>query len=191
MANMASNVSVGKPQAAGGIWLAPAGSTLPVDATTALDAAFASAGYISDNGLVNDASIKSKDVQDWSGDTVLTVITSYSETFAFTFIETNPTTLKARFGDSNVTIDSTTGLAIVTHQKPSSTGLVYVFEIALTGDRVKRIVVPNATISDVDKVTYDSGDAIGYGVTLTANPSELIDGGTAREFITKVGTVTP
>ena len=191
MANTASNVSVGKPQAAGGIWLAPAGSTLPVDATTALDAAFASAGYISDNGLVNDASIKSKDVQDWSGDTVLTVITSYSETFAFTFIETNPTTLKARFGDSNVTIDPTTGLAIVTHQKPSSTGLVYVFEIALTGDRVKRIVVPNATISDVDKVTYDSGDAIGYGVTLTANPSDLIDGGTAREFITKVGKVTP
>ena len=191
MANMASNVSVGKPQAAGGIWLAPAGSTLPVDATTALNVAFASAGYISDKGLVNDASIKSKDVQDWSGDTVLTVITSYSETFAFTFIETNPTTLKARFGDSNVTIDSTTGLAIVTHQKPSSTGLIYVFEIALTGDRVKRIVVPNATISDVDKVTYDSGDAIGYGVTLTANPSELIDGGTAREFITKVGTVTP
>ena len=189
MANMASNVSVGKPQAAGGIWLAPAGSTLPVDATTALDAAFASAGYISDKGLVNDASIKSKDVQDWSGDTVLTVITSYSETFAFTFIETNPTTLKARFGDSNVTIDKTTGLAIVTHQKPSSTGLIYVFEIALTGDRVKRIVVPNATISDVDKVTYDSGDAIGYGVTLTANPSELINGGTAREFITKVGAV--
>lgn len=189
MANMASNVSVGKPQAAGGIWLAPAGSTLPVDATTALNAAFASAGYISEKGLFNDASIKSKDVQDWSGDTVLTVITSYSETFAFTFIETNPTTLKARFGDSNVTIDKSTGLAIVTHQKPSSTGLIYVFEIALTGDRVKRIVVPNATISDVDKVTYDSGDAIGYGVTLTANPSELINGGTAREFITKVGPV--
>lgn len=189
MANMASNVSVGKPQAAGGIWLAPAGSALPVDATAALDAAFASAGYVSEKGLVNDASIKSKDVQDWSGDTVLTVITSYSETFAFTFIETNPTTLKARFGNSNVTIDSKSGLAIVTHQKPSSTGLIYVFEIAMTRDRVKRIVVPNATISDVDKVTYNSGDAIGYGVTLTANPSELIAGGTAREFITNVGTV--
>lgn len=191
MANSAANVSVGKPLAAGGVWIAPLGTALPTDATAELNPAFLSAGYISNNGLENDASIKSTEIDDWSGESILTIITKYSETYAFTFIETNPVTLKARFGDNNVTIDGASGLATVTHKKPSDIGLVYVFELALTGNRVKRIVVPNATISDLDKQKNTASDPIGYGLTLAANASDLIDGGTSREFITGVGPVTP
>ena len=191
MANSAANVSVGKPLAAGGVWIAPLGTALPTDATTALAPAFMNAGFISDNGLENDASIKSTEINDWSGEAILTIITKYSETYGLTFIETNSTTLKARFGDENVTIDGSSGLATVTHKKPSDVGLVYVFELALTGNRVKRIVVPNATISDLDKQKNTASDPLGYGVTLSANSSDLIDGGTSREFITGVGPVTP
>ena len=46
MSNVA-NVSTAKPKVGGAIYSAPLGTTLPVDATTALDVAFKSLGYIS------------------------------------------------------------------------------------------------------------------------------------------------
>ena len=54
MANTVANVSAGKPRATGGIWRAPSGSTLPADASTALDAAFVCLGYANDDGVTND-----------------------------------------------------------------------------------------------------------------------------------------
>lgn len=44
MAN-ASNVTTGKPKKGGAIFRAPAGTTLPTDATTALNAKFVCLGY--------------------------------------------------------------------------------------------------------------------------------------------------
>ena len=40
MANTATNVSTGKPNISGAVYVAPMTATLPTDATTALDAAF-------------------------------------------------------------------------------------------------------------------------------------------------------
>lgn len=186
MANDANNVSVGKPLAAGGIYIAPLGTALPTDATTALDAAFESAGYVSEDGLTNSTSLNNQDINEWGGKTVLTVVTSYAETYNFSFLETNETVLKARYGADNVKTDTNTGLTTITHQAPTTDGLVYVFEIALTNNKVKRIVVPNATISDTDDIQYTSGNALVYPVTLAANASDEIDGGTSREFIATV-----
>ena len=42
MANTVSNVTAGKPKIGGAVFRAALGSTLPTDATTALDAAFKS-----------------------------------------------------------------------------------------------------------------------------------------------------
>ena len=51
--NNAQNVSVAKPKVGGAIFVAPLGTDLPTDATTALDAAFQNVGYISEDGLTN------------------------------------------------------------------------------------------------------------------------------------------
>ena len=53
MAANASLVTAGKPKVAGGIYYAPAGSTLPTDTSTALDNAFILLGYISTHGLLS------------------------------------------------------------------------------------------------------------------------------------------
>jgi len=178
MAN-ASNVSVGKPRAAGGIFSAPLSVETPDDATTALPAGFVDLGYVSDSGLVNSVSSDTSDINAWGGDRVLTVRTSRSESFSWTFIETNADVLAEVYGQSNVS-EVGTSITVIHNGKPSG-NRQYVFEIALTGDRVKRIVVPNGQITEVGDVTYVDGDPIGYEVTLSALPDEA--GNTAYEYI--------
>ena len=58
-ANVATNVSTGKPKVAGSIYraLRTAGLTIPTDATTALASAFKCLGYISEDGLKNNNNI--------------------------------------------------------------------------------------------------------------------------------------
>ena len=60
----------------------------------------------------------------------------------------------------------------------------------MTGNRVKRIVVADGTITEFDDTTYSAGDAIGYGVTMSANPSDLINGSTSVEYIANVATAS-
>ena len=45
------NVTAAKPKIGGAVYSAPLGTTLPKDATTALDKAFKALGYISEDGL--------------------------------------------------------------------------------------------------------------------------------------------
>ena len=58
----------------------------------------------------------------------------------------------------------------------------------MTGDRVKRIVIPDGQVSDLDDVTYADGDAIVYTPTITAYPDSA--GNTAYEYIAKVAAGT-
>ena len=182
MVNNASNVSVGKPRAAGGVFSAPVSTAAPTNATTALAAGYVGLGYVSDSGLVNSISTDTSDINAWGGDRVLSVRTSRSESFQFTFIETNADVLKEVYGQDNVSEAS--GALTVLHNGKANPVRRYVFEIALTGDRVKRIVVPNGQITEVGDVTYVDGDPIGYEVTVSAYPDA--NGNTAIEYIATV-----
>ena len=57
MANNKDNVSTGKPKVGGAVFTAATGSTLPTDATTALDEAFKSLGYCSEDGVTNSVTL--------------------------------------------------------------------------------------------------------------------------------------
>lgn len=183
MAQTALEVSVGKPSAAGGIYAGDPNDTIPTDATTALPASFSNLGYVSDEGLVNSVEASTEDVTAWGGDTVMTVRTTRSETFSWTFIQTNADVLSEVYGPDNVTEDAGGDLTVL-HNNKELPRRVYVFEILMTGNRVKRIVVPNAQITEVGDVTYVDGEAIGYEVTLSAYPDE--DGNTAYEYIAEI-----
>ena len=168
--NDASNFSFGKPKATGAVYIAPAGTTLPTDGTTALAAAYKSMGYISEDGYVQSIETDTEEVKAWGGDTVLTAQSSYSETHTVNFIETKVDTLKAIYGAANV---SEAGNLITVHSTGKELSeCVLVIELALTGGRVRRVVVPRAKLVDRSgDITFSDSDAIAYPAKFAANPN--------------------
>lgn len=181
MANNATNVSVGKPKVAGGIYWAPAGSTLPTDATTALDNAFVSLGYVANGGVTNSNSASSDSYRAWGGDVVLVYQTEKNDTFALGLIEVlNVDVLKQIFGQTNVTGDLSTGITVRSNATELPTG-IYVIEMLLRDGAVKRIVIPAGKITEVGDVVYQDADAISYPITITAQAGS--DGDSHKEYI--------
>lgn len=184
MVQIADNVSVGKPQAAGGIHAGPITATVPTDGTSALHQDIKSLGFCSDSGLTNSIEMETSDIAAWGGQTVLSVRTSRTETFSFTLIESlSVAVLKEVYGPNNVT--EVGGETVVIHNGDDLPNRVFVFEILMTGDRVKRIVVPNGKVTEVGEVPYTDGDPIGYETTLTCFPDA--QGNTAYEYIAQIG----
>lgn len=179
--NNALHVTAGKPKVGGAIYRAPLGSTLPTDATTALDAAFVNVGYISDAGLVNSNSPASENTKAWGGDIVLTTLTEKPDTFKFTLLEAmSVEALKTVYGDANVSGDLTNGLTIHANstQQPDC---AWVIDMVFKNNTIKRIVIPDAGVSNVGDVTYADGSAVGYETTISAMPDG--NGDTHFEYI--------
>ena len=170
MGNTATNVSTGKPKISGAVFRAPLGTTLPTDATTALDNAFVCLGYVSEDGLENSNDMEVSAIKAWGGMIVYRSLTELNDNFAFTLIESeNTDVLKAVYGDSNVTIDAH-GNASIAVKAEDPEEAVWVFELALRNNRAKRIVIADGAITSREAITYNDSDAIGYGVTVSAYP---------------------
>jgi len=173
MANDSTRVLVGRPNATGGVYSGPLGTTLPTDATTALDAALVAKGLVSEDGLQASYERSSNDIKDWGGNTVRSVQTDVTDSYTFALIQSDAEVLKEVFGDAQVTVtpaDATHGeqISIAANGEPLP-AKVYVFEMK-DGLNKHRIVVPNGQITATDQITYTNGDAISYSLTLTAYP---------------------
>ena len=161
-----SNVTASKPKVGGAVFAAPVGTTLPTDATSALDAAFQELGYVSEDGVTNSNSPESETIKAWGGDTVLTLLTSKDDTYAFTLLEVlNLNVLKLIYGEENVTGSLAEGITITANSKDLEEHVV-VIDMILRNNALKRVVIPLAKVSEVGDITYSDSDAVGYETTL-------------------------
>ena len=183
MANNVNNVSVGKPKVGGAVYYGIPGTslTLPTDASTALDTDFVGLGYVSEDGLVNSNSPEVDEIRAWGGDVVLTPLTGKPDTFQFTLIEPlNEDVLKAIYGTANVTGSLATGVTVKANASLPA-DYAWVFEMVMTGNVAKRIVIPQGSITEIGDITYQDGAAVGYQITVAAKPDT--NGNTHYEYL--------
>lgn len=170
MANTATNVSTGKPNISGAVYVAPYGTTLPTDATTALGGSFTCLGFVSEDGLENNNEMDISEIKAWGGSIVYRSLTGLNDNFSLALIESeNVDVLKNVYGDSHVTVDAS-GNAKIEIVADDPQEKVWVFELALRGGRSKRIVIPDGAVTAREAITYNDSDAIAYGITVSAYP---------------------
>lgn len=181
MANTVANVSAGKPKIGGAVFRAPVGTTLPTDSVTGLDVAFVGLGFVSDAGVTNGSGVTTNAIRSWGGDVVLTTQSSRDDTYAFSLIESlNANVLKAFHGDANVTGDLATGITVTANNSDLGTHS-YVIDMIMRDGAAKRIVIPNAMVSETGDVVYSDDDVVAYPITLSGQPDA--SGNTHYEYI--------
>lgn len=174
-----TNVAAGKPKIGGAVSVAATGTTLPTDATTALNAAFKNLGYVSEDGMTRALTRESDNIKAWGGDTVLAIQTEFGETFQFRLIESlNIEVKKVVFGDDNVTGTLAAGITTTVNSKELAEH-AWVIDM-VTRDAVTRIVIPNGKVTEIGEITYSDSDVIGYDITVTAFPDTT--GNTSYEY---------
>ena len=186
----ASNVGIAKGREGGYACVAPAGtdpsaykemtktlSELCDEASSVLK----SLGYISEDGVTVATDTDTDDKSDWSGKTIASPMTSYSESISVTFLESRDSVLKTVYGDANVTTSE--GVTEIRHNKNFSGSHLFVFDCVVSDTKVKRIIIPNGVITERDDMEMNNSDLAGYAPTIKCLPSPFFGGDVMREFI--------
>lgn len=166
----AQNITASKPKIGGAIYRAPLGTALPKTYSETLDPAFKNLGYVSEDGIVNSNSPNGGKVRAWGGSTVLNYTEDKPDTFQMKLLEAfNSDVLKAIYREKNVKVEANGDIAIAATAEDAEQAC-WVIDMILKGGRAKRIVIPIASITEMQEINYRDNEPIGYGVTLSAEP---------------------
>lgn len=183
-ANSTDNVSSTKGVRGGYIFVAPVGTTLPTDYSTALPTAYKCLGFISEDGYVETVDSDSEDLVDMNGDLMDSPQTSRVESAQLTLAEIKAMTLKLMYGDENVTDKA--GVITVKHNGNSNGTWVVVLDLLLKNNRKWRKVVPLFQCSELDDLTLAVGELAARA--LTAKYLTDADGNTCYDYIQSTET---
>lgn len=193
-----TKLGVGKGREGGYACIAPANTDPSVyedmtktlaDLCGATGSVLKSLGYIGEDGVTITTDTDTEDYTDWSGSTIASPMTSYSESAQVPFLESREAVLKAVFGDDNVTTNAK-GVTVVRHNKNFNGAHVYVFDSIVSDTEVKRTIIPNGVITERDDIQYNNADMVMYTPTIKCLASSYYDGDSIREFIYDTTTGT-
>ena len=165
MANSKDLVTTAKPKTSGAVYVAPIGTALPTDATSSLAETYKGLGYISEDGFTISTSTSSENIKEWGGEVVNSSQTEKSESAKIKLIESlNTEVLKFIYGESNVTVEGKNITVVATGEELPA--CVFVVDVILKNDAVKRIVIDGAKPKLNGDVAYKPNEALGYEVEI-------------------------
>ena len=161
MALTAENVVVG---VSGKVYAGPTTATAPTSSTATLTG-FTDLGYVSADGVSFTVDKSTNQIRAWqNSDLVRESVTEGTITYSFMLLESNQDAIEAYFGSA-----MTAGKLEV---NPTNTGGRQSFVIdVVDGAKNIRHYVPSGEILSVEAQQIQNGEAIGYGVTVTAYAS--------------------
>lgn len=164
-----TQVGVGAAKATGAIWIAPQGTTLPEDATTALPTAtWNLLGFTSDAGVQISEESSSDAIRAWEGRTeVYNVRTEYTESVSFMPIQCNADVAKLMWGDDMVTVESQTGAIHAKHHGKTLDPVCIVIETTPRENIIKRYAC-TAQLTERGEQTMDGTQVDGRQLTFNA-----------------------
>lgn len=162
MALTADNVVVG---ITGKVYVGATTATSPTSTTSTLTG-FNELGYVTADGVEFATDKTTNQIRAWqNADLVREVITESTVTYTFSLLETNEDVIETYFGSTMV--DGKIEL------NPSNTGGRKSFVIdVVDGDKAIRHYIPTGEILSVEAQTIQNGEAVTYGVTVTAYVDE-------------------
>lgn len=163
----ASEVLVGTANAAG-LYIAPVGTVLPKDTTTALDPAWKSLGYTTDDGIEQMMDLETDDIMSWQDKSpVRTVITSRVFSYKFTLLQWNATTLALYMGSPTPTQQADGSFVLPLSMSDVPTEHALLIDINDSGKKI-RIGMLRTILTDADSMALQRGQAAPLGVTVKA-----------------------
>lgn len=159
MALSADKVVVG---ITGKVYVGATSLTAPASSTAALATGFKELGYVSADGVTFTTDKSTNQIRAWqNADLVREVVTEGTVTYSFMLLETSQEVLEAYFGGTMV------GGKIALN--PTNTGGRKSFVIdVVDGAKAIRHYVPTGEILSVEAQQIQNGEAIAYGITVTA-----------------------
>ncbi|WP_141717662.1 hypothetical protein [Nocardia altamirensis] len=157
----------------GGVLVANIGTTLPASASEALDITkFKPLGYVSEDGIESKGERKIEQIKDWNADIIANLQTEHSVRFGLTLYAVwDEDVLNEVFGKTNVTVTpaSATSGKLYTVKETGSVleRRMFVFDM-LSEKKKMRIVLPNASISQVQERKFVSKELAGFSITIEA-----------------------
>lgn len=163
-----TQVGVGSAKATGAIWVAPQGTALPADATTALGSTFKLLGFTSDAGVQISESTSTDAIRAWEGHTeVYNVQTEYTESVSFMPIQCNADVAELMWGADWVEVDTQTGAIHAQHHAGTLDPVVIVIETTPRTNIVKRYT-GTFQLTERGEQTMDGASVDGRNLTFNA-----------------------
>lgn len=159
MALNADNVVVG---VTGKVYVGATTLTAPTSSSSALAVGFNELGYVSADGVTFTTDRSTNQIRAWqNADLVRESVTEGTVTYSFTLLETSQAVIEAYFGGTLVS-----GKMSVS---PTATGGRKSFVIdVVDGAKAIRHYVPSGEILSVEAQQIQNGEAVAYGMTVTA-----------------------
>ena len=162
-----AEVTYGAASVTGAIYVAPKGTTLPTDATTALGSTFVLLGFTSDAGVQISESSSTQTIRAWEGRIeVKNIRTEYTESVSFTPIQCNADVAKLTWGDDNVAV-GTGGIITAKHNGATLEPVVLAIETVPAVGMVRRYV-GTYQLTERGEVTLDGTQVDGRQLTFNA-----------------------